>query len=132
MTDRQEVDDGGHAFPAPPCGDSMTFEDGRTTHQFSGSTGMTLRDYFAAHAPPAPTQLRNASHLDLEMLAGIRWRWQYADAMLKARQAARVTELPELIAAVEYAISEDCLREDVTRKLASALRIAREGRINGD
>jgi len=52
--------------------------------------GIDLRDYFAAHAPDVPdsfTRLRNVhrevSETDLEHM--IRWRYAYADAMMKAR-----------------------------------------------
>lgn len=44
--------------------------------------GMTLRDYFAAHAPEPHKNWhggeRNFSDL-------IEWRWHYADTMIKAR-----------------------------------------------
>jgi len=52
--------------------------------------GIDLRDYFADHAPEVPdsfTRLRNihreVSESDLEHM--IRWRYAYADAMMKAR-----------------------------------------------
>ena len=38
------------AFPCGPMGDSMTFEDGRTTHQYPAQPGMSLRDWFAGMA----------------------------------------------------------------------------------
>lgn len=69
--------------------------------------GMTLRDYLAAHAPDVPLCFgrtftekvgqigvnkdgivygpQKVFETDFERL--IRWRWQYADAMLKAREA---------------------------------------------
>jgi len=45
-------------------------------------TGMTLRDYFAAHAPEPPESWRGG---DKKLHDIIYWRWWYADAMLKAR-----------------------------------------------
>lgn len=44
------IADGGPAFPNGPGGGSFTGPDGYTTHQFQGSEGMSLRDYFAIHA----------------------------------------------------------------------------------
>lgn len=45
---------------------------------------MTLRDYFAAHAPKPPDTWKANKH-EAENI--IQWRWAYADAMLEARQA---------------------------------------------
>lgn len=95
MTDKNT---GGPAFPAPEAG----------MEHFSAPSaymGMTLRDYFAAHAPDVPNWFdRNyvekvaqigidkdgvvnglcmIPETDCERL--IRWRWNYADDMLKAR-----------------------------------------------
>jgi hypothetical protein len=77
-------DDGGAAFPHPDY-----------LHQ--GPDGMTLRDYFAAHAPalPAPirdafvTALKRGAEVDLSDHAEVCARWSilYADSMLKARRA---------------------------------------------
>lgn len=52
--------------------------------------GMTLRDYFAAHAPVAPddwneTLAMRATYVDEQMAIAL-WRFEYADAMLKARE----------------------------------------------
>lgn len=77
-------DDGGPAFP--------TSEE----HGFnSGAPGMTLRDYFAAHAPIGVADANEAFYREhgrnartsemLDVLA--RLRIAYADAMLKARGA---------------------------------------------
>jgi len=51
-----------------------------------------LRDYLAAHAPTMPEaferkrdQFRNISETGLEQM--IRWRYHYADLMLKERNA---------------------------------------------
>lgn len=45
--------------------------------------GMTLRDYFAAHAPNPPDTWK-AKKDEYENI--IEWRWAYADAMLEARK----------------------------------------------
>lgn len=60
--------DGGPAFPRD--------------HVNEGHNGMTLRDYFAAHAPLPPEWWRGG---DRGLSDDIAWRWYYADAMLKAR-----------------------------------------------
>lgn len=51
---------------------------------------MDLRDYFAAHAPPVPDLFmkrrdhnREINESDLDHM--IRWRYAYADAMMKGR-----------------------------------------------
>ncbi len=59
--------------------------------------GMTLRDYFAAHAPPMPddwASLRRHDYADYEaageeLLLDCQWRWMWADAMLAAREAGK-------------------------------------------
>lgn len=62
--------------------------------------GMTLRDYFAAHAPPMPSAFRDIwisenlgkSWLEQDLLPAdvlrmqIAWRWDYATDMLAARE----------------------------------------------
>ena len=63
-------DTGGPAFPA-------------TNHHGHKLEGMTLRDYFAAHAPEPPESWRGG---DKKLHDIIYWRWWYADAMLKARK----------------------------------------------
>ena len=63
--------DGGQAFPSHP-------------EAFNGSDyGMSLRDYFAANAPPVPDWFVKVNNSDMEDL--ITWRWYYADAMLAER-----------------------------------------------
>lgn len=64
-------DTGGPAFPHidSRCG---RFEE-----------GMTLRDYFAATAPDAPSDWRGGDRKLIDLIA---WRWWYADAMLEARK----------------------------------------------
>lgn len=73
------------------------------------SEGMTLRDYFATHAPAIPADFKPLEHIETYIDDGgphrdpqfrpasktitesgtdhlIRWRWHYADAMLAARE----------------------------------------------
>lgn len=49
----------------------------------------TLRDYFAAHAPEAPdwymNEMLSAPRICSECEAYYKWRWEYADQMLKER-----------------------------------------------
>jgi hypothetical protein len=59
-------DDSKPAFPYTGCGDE----------------GMTMRDYFAAHAPDAPQAWHGAERNISDL---IQWRWYYADAMLQER-----------------------------------------------
>lgn len=86
--------DGGPAFPCP----SVSTHLGHRAPD--GYPGMTLRAYFAAHAPEAPGDFMRADVPCVRELAGgrkevgtrlesalewaVRWRLQYADAMLKA------------------------------------------------
>ena len=89
MTDN--IDNGGPAFPIPGSVDNncnVTFPE----------YGMTLRDYFASNAPPAPhgwigssddanTNIASfGSRPDSEIFLMIEWRWYYADAMLTERE----------------------------------------------
>jgi hypothetical protein len=65
-------DDSGPAFP------------------FAALSGMTLRDYFAAHAPQPPDWWMKCYAADAQDLATVasvlaQWRHEYADAMLKER-----------------------------------------------
>lgn len=46
--------------------------------------GMSLRDYFAAHAPPMPNARKPQSPTSADDIA--RWAYQYADAMLRRRE----------------------------------------------
>jgi hypothetical protein len=66
------IDDGGTAFPSHGSMGEVVQE------------GMTLRDYFAAHAPPVPDWYIKMRNSDMEDL--IKWRWYYADAMLAERE----------------------------------------------
>lgn len=74
-----QPDNGGPAFPAFEV---RTHDTGDLVE--NASQGMTLRDYFAAHAPEAPKEWRGGDRRLSDVLA---WRWWYADAMLKARVA---------------------------------------------
>lgn len=69
-------DTGGQAFPC--------FERGSAGAGPLDLTdpGMTLRDYFAAHAPEPPDRWHGG---DREVDDIIEWRWYYADRMMKAR-----------------------------------------------
>ena len=90
MSDK--IKDGGPAFPVSTAEASEGHQDGPNTWQFPG---MTLRDYFAAHAPIGVADANEAFYRMngrnprtsemLDTLAGLRSR--YADAMLKAREA---------------------------------------------
>lgn len=62
--------DGGPAFP---------FSDGAA---MEASEGMSLRDYFAAHAPPPPDWWHGGQDRTADIAE---WKWNYADEMLRAR-----------------------------------------------
>ena len=64
-----DIKDGGPAFP------NKASYDGQSGYSIHG--GMTLRDYFAAHAPVPQTAMPVAEHCA--------YRYRYADAMLAAR-----------------------------------------------
>jgi hypothetical protein len=49
--------------------------------------GMTMLDYFAAKAPPIPDWFRCAEH-DNQLGELCRWQFEYAAAMLRAREEA--------------------------------------------
>ena len=84
--------DGGAAFPA-----LARWSDAEVRYV---ATGMTLRAYFAAHAPEVPESyaFKRTQQVAFDGLGGkgliqanepamariIRWRLEYADAMLKA------------------------------------------------
>lgn len=60
--------DGGHAFP----------HDERA--QQNERAGMTMRQYYAAHAPEPPDVWRGGDRGLGDIIA---WRWWYADAMIR-------------------------------------------------
>ena len=78
------INDGGPAFPGLARIDMETQEWDAHPHL----SGMDLRDYFAAHAPPPPADfMRLETEYSDSLAYTVRWRWAYADAMLKARAA---------------------------------------------
>ena len=82
----EQINDGGPAFPHGPLGDSITFDDGRTSHQWPACAGMSLRDWFAGQA------LQGILAGTLNGDKPENWAkaaYQVADAMLKARGGAK-------------------------------------------
>lgn len=92
-------------IPAFPRSGFDGGEDVQSSHRSTPQNGMSLRDYFAAHAPiqipcgfpsgptieatPQGSQADTTpwiSWTDAERL--VKWRWSYADAMLKEREKA--------------------------------------------
>ena len=51
-----------------------------------GRTGMSLRDWFATHAPEPLALWRAKYHPDYEVDMLVAWNYAYADAMLKERE----------------------------------------------
>lgn len=82
------TDDGGWAFPVPMI---PSDNDGGYTEVRFG--GMSLRDYFAAHAPPMDGEWASYRRGDEpdhiaaqnEPRLQAEWRFAFADAMLSAR-----------------------------------------------
>lgn len=95
-----QIDDGGNAFP---------YLESDSNGQYRHHYGMTLRDYFMAHAPSIPwsfaqkSEIRKVQVPAPEMGKGyvkwgteklveddlahlVRWRTTYADAMIAARK----------------------------------------------
>ena len=68
---------GGPAFPDPQ-------------ENWHGEKGMTLRDYFAAHAPECPKEWLSRYSVEKgwhgEAKARADWCFEYANEMLKARE----------------------------------------------
>lgn len=84
----KEIDDGGAAFPVLER--SGVDRDEVTHYHVEG--GMSLREYFAAHAPPKPETFRPLIYArteESEIDCLIRWQWHYADAMIRARTNPR-------------------------------------------
>jgi hypothetical protein len=66
------TNDGGYVFP----------------YAGHGSVGMSMRDYFAAHAPPVPSGWSDADCPDdpTQFITDlVDWRYFYADAMIRQR-----------------------------------------------
>jgi hypothetical protein len=73
-----EINDGGPAFPVA--------EDHKVAADLPWTCGMTLRDYFAAKAMQAILSAPDANKKTFtSLIAGV--AYQFADAMLKAREA---------------------------------------------
>ena len=72
-----EINDGGPAFPHV-----------LRNEYDSAEKGMTLRDYFAAHAPDVPDDFGWATGETDSWQRRTRWNYHYADAMLRARGEA--------------------------------------------
>ncbi len=72
-------DNGGPAFPV----DEISQYDNSVCAQHFG---VTVRDYFAAHAPEPPNDFAWKDGETDVVQRLVRWRFAYADAMLKARQ----------------------------------------------
>ena len=70
-----EQNNGGPAFPRAGY-------DGPDLSELS-QDGMTLRDYFAAHAPEPPKTWHGG---DRNIKDIVSWRWYYADQMLETRK----------------------------------------------
>jgi hypothetical protein len=73
-----DMKDGGPAFPY------VVEEEGCET---AVNRGMTLRDYIAAHAPEPPEDWWGPGMWRGSAAGHALWRYQYADAMLAAREA---------------------------------------------
>ena len=87
------INDGGPAFPQVEILPPGHYRTGPVP-----PTGMSLRDYLAAHAPPPPSGWTGTGDNENEKLvklftrtdnaiyAMLEWRWFYADAMLSHRE----------------------------------------------
>ena len=85
----ENINDGGPAFPCGPSGMSISYDDGRTEHQYPGSPGMSLRDWFASHASEQDIHRHQSI---IERTNGYTYmpsieecKYAYADEMLRAR-----------------------------------------------
>ena len=81
-----EINDGGPAFPCGPSGMSISYDDGRTEHQYPGSSGMSLRDWLAGQVLQGlasdTAYIWNRTNEEVATAS-----YDMADAMLKARSA---------------------------------------------
>lgn len=76
--------DGGPAFPR-----IHSVADANDPAFKLGCHGMSLRDYFAAHAPAPPEDWLSRDRPSLKyepILRELAWRWAYADAMVAKRE----------------------------------------------
>ncbi len=80
--------DGGPAFPFPaPVWMKPRDADGPITRlPDSVQPGMTLKDYFAAHAPDIPKGWWKGDNREPILDRMVMWRWAYARAMLADRK----------------------------------------------
>lgn len=108
------INDGGPAFPRPTSEDRTHGDQAEGNSTCFGYKGMSLRDYFAAHAPAVgplwsfpvrmPCQRPKPDIVDKEWMNSkeieawddekarqklIQWPWVWADAMLAARKAGQ-------------------------------------------
>jgi len=80
--------DGGAAFPSPFVPATATSADAGMhyyTPFIPANPGMSLRDYFAVHAPNPPDWWMHDANNEDQFY---KWRWHYADAMLAEREKA--------------------------------------------
>ena len=93
---RRPIDDGGQAFPRA----MGNMGDADTIARDQGAEGMTLRDFFAAHAPPMPLSIWGTTDLNLHTDADCAsylavvslWRYEYADQMLVRRSKEKQSD----------------------------------------
>ena len=79
-----QINDGGPAFPHPELDFEVTMDDGRKAYRcYQASSGMTMRDYFAA----AALQGLLASQCEVTDDPYPIYAYKIADAMIKAREA---------------------------------------------
>lgn len=76
---KKEINTGGPAFPQA----RFNYFQGEWRCTFD--LGMSLRDYLAAHAPSMPPGFMNETPETSYEKRFFKWRWYYADQMLKAR-----------------------------------------------
>jgi hypothetical protein len=74
------------AFPSPGVVVPDPYVESGARHK-GAYEGMSLRDYFAAHAPEVPDDFAWSNGETDLIQRMIRWRYYYADAMLESRQS---------------------------------------------
>lgn len=100
----EPINDGGPAFPVPAVFDASRNQV-LSSLQFTGEGGMTLRDYFIAHAPtevptwfepevcPAPTEPEKPEFTDAQRSQLNGWRNDYVQAKDIKDEAVRAYAL---------------------------------------
>lgn len=89
------------AFPAFDEWIAFTDEDGIEHKRSESHSGITTRDYFAAHAPAMPEQWyldhprKKSNPLWHWGAASAEWAFFYADAMMEAREHSSVKDADE-------------------------------------